>query len=153
MLRTLSFSFAPLTIAGLCMAATPSVALDRLEVTVDHAQIAKLPTGTTTVVVGNPLVADASIQQSGVMVVTGRSYGRTNILVLDAQGKTLSDIGVDVTPSDQGIVTVYRGAGRETYACAPLCETTLRVGDRPEYFDSVAGAISKRTGMSKGQGE
>lgn len=124
----------------------------RLSVQVDHAQVSRLPAGTATIVVGNPLVADATVQQNGIMVVTGRSYGRTNILILDGQGRTLSDVGVDVTASEEGVVTVYRGAGRETYTCAPVCETTLRVGDRTEYFDSVAGAITKRTGLSKGQG-
>lgn len=124
----------------------------RLSVQVDHAQISRLPAGTATIVVGNPLVADATVQQNGVMVVTGRSYGRTNILILDGQGRTLSDVGVDVTASGDGVVTVYRGTGRETYTCAPVCETTLRVGDRQEYFDQVAGSITKRTGLSKGQG-
>jgi hypothetical protein len=129
-----------------------AVEAQRLSVQIDHAQVSRLPAGTSTIIVGNPLVADATVQQNGVMVVTGRSYGRTNILILDSQGRTLSDVGVDVTASEAGVVTVYRGTGRETYACAPVCEMTLRVGDRTEYFDSVAGAITKRTGLSKGQG-
>jgi hypothetical protein len=141
-----------LALTGTTMLPAEAVEARRLSVQVDHAQVSRLPPGTSTIVVGNPLVADATVQQNGVMVVTGRSYGRTNILILDNQGKTLSDVGVDVTASEDGVVTVYRGTGRETYSCTPVCETTLRVGDRTEYFDSVAGAITKRTGLSKGQG-
>jgi hypothetical protein len=138
--------------AGVAIVPAAAVETQRLAVQIDHAQVSRLPAGTSTIVVGNPLVADATVQQNGVMVVTGRSYGRTNILILDDKGRTLSDVGVDVTASAAGVVTVYRGTGRETYACAPLCETTLRVGDRTEYFDSVAGAITRRTGLSKGPG-
>jgi Flp pilus assembly secretin CpaC len=122
-----------------------------ITVTIDHAQVVKLPDKTSTLVVGNPLVADAAVQRNGIAIVTGKSYGSTNLLALDASGATLTDRAIEVRAASQGIVTVYRGMARETFTCAPLCQSTLRVGDSPEHFDAIAAEISKRNGMSSGQ--
>ena len=42
-----------------------------------------------TLVVGNPLIADAAVQSGGVVVVTGKSYGMTNLVALDRTGAML----------------------------------------------------------------
>ena len=44
----------------------------------DEARIMKLPDRATTVVIGNPLIADLSIQPGGLAVITGKCYGATN---------------------------------------------------------------------------
>jgi Flp pilus assembly secretin CpaC len=41
-------------------------------VLLDKAAIAKVPDRTATIVVGNPLIADVSIQADGTMAVTGK---------------------------------------------------------------------------------
>ena len=46
----------------------------------------RLPTGVATIVIGNPLIADASLQPGGLLVITGKGYGSTNLLALDRSG-------------------------------------------------------------------
>ena len=69
----------------------------------------KLPERTATLVVGNPLIADAVVQPGGVVVITAKSYGATNLVALDRTGATLSDHPIQVVgPADK----VGRGLSR-----------------------------------------
>ena len=56
----------------------------------DQAKLLKLPERTATLVIGNPLIADAVVQPGGVVVITAKSYGMTNLVALDRAGTTLS---------------------------------------------------------------
>src|SRR5678815_7109 len=89
---------------------------DTVMVSVDQAKLVKLPGGVATIVVGNPLIADVTLQNGGVVVVTGKGYGATNFIALDRTGQVLVDRQIQVEgPTDQ-LVTVYRGIDRETYS-------------------------------------
>ncbi len=44
----------------------------------DQAKVIKMPDRATTIVIGNPLIADVAIQPGGLAVVTGKSFGDTN---------------------------------------------------------------------------
>jgi Flp pilus assembly secretin CpaC len=125
-------------------------AADKLTVVLDQAQVLKLPERAATIVIGNPLIADVSLQAGGTMVVTGRGYGATNIIALDRAGATLMTTIVEVVGPRDNIVVVYRGAHRESYACAPRCERRITLGDVPHYSDTgarntqpVAGAAAQ----------
>ena len=54
-------------------AALPAAAMDSILVQTDRAQVLKLPPRATTIVIGNPMIADVAIQKNGSMVVTGKS--------------------------------------------------------------------------------
>lgn len=115
-------------------ASGPAAASDVLPIVLDQAQIVKLPEHLATIVVGNPLIADVSVQPGGIMVVTGKGYGTTNLIALDHAGKVVMDQLVQVqSPIDS--VVVYRGVSRESYSCAPFCERRITLGDTQEYFD------------------
>ena len=121
---------------------------DAISIVLDQARIAKVPERTTTLVVGNPLIADVSIQSGGTMVVTGKGYGVTNLIALDRAGKVLSDQLVQVkSPNDS--VVVYRGIARESYSCAPDCERRITLGDSPEYFDATLGETGNRNARAQ----
>src|SRR5262245_46150533 len=62
-----------------------------ITVHLDRAKILKLPDETATLVVGNPLIADVTVQQGGIVVITGKSYGITNLVALDRSGTTLME--------------------------------------------------------------
>jgi|1185.fasta_scaffold670248_1 Flp pilus assembly secretin CpaC len=119
-------------------------------VMLDQAKVIRLPARTSTVVIGNPAIADVTIQRSGVGIVTGKTYGMTNLIVLDAAGEMVSEEQVVVRPADASIVTVQRGLDRESLACTPLCERTVKLGDAPVNFDAVTGQASTRTGLATG---
>lgn len=146
--RKASLSAARVTAALVIMAATSASAADAISVTLDQAKIAKIPDHTSTIVVGNPLIADVSIQAGGTMVVTGKGYGMTNLIALDRNGKVLAEQLVRVkSPTDS--VVVYRGVARESYSCAPDCERRITLGDTPDYFEATLAETSNRNSRAQ----
>ncbi len=114
---------------------------DRTEVNVivDRAKVIRLPEQTQTVVIGNPAVADIAIQKSGIVVVTGKSFGVTNVLALDNAGAQLVDAIVRVSAPTEATLTVQRGMDRQTYSCTPVCQPSIALGDSGSYFSETKG--------------
>lgn len=134
-------------IAILITSSLPAAA-EPIVVVLDQARVAKVPDHTTTIVVGNPLIADVSIQAGGTMVVTGKGYGVTNLIALDRAGKVLAEQLVRVrSPND--LVVVYRGAVKESYSCSPYCERRITLGDGPEYFDQTLTETANRNARAQ----
>jgi len=107
---------------------------ETIAVNVDQAKLVKLPDRVATIVVGNPLIADVTLQTGGVIVVTGKGYGSTNFIAMDRRGEVLVDRIIQVQgPTDQ-LVTIYRGVERESYSCMPLCQRRVTLGDGDVYF-------------------
>ena len=77
------------------------------------------------------LIADAVVQPGGIVVITAKSYGTTNLVALDRSGATLMDQPVHVTAPNDVVVVVYRGVDEESYSCAANCERRLTIGDAP----------------------
>jgi len=118
------------------MSLTSAGAAEVINVIMDQAKIAPVPDRTATLVVGNPLIADVSVQAGGTMVLTGKGYGVTNVSALGHDGEVLSDKLVRVKGPLENVV-VYRGTTRESYTCAPNCERRITLGDSPEYFETT----------------
>jgi len=128
----------------------PAHAADTLTVVLDKAQLVKLPDRVATLVIGNPLIADVSIQAGGMMVITGKGYGTTNIIALDRAGGTLMNTSVTVIGPREETVVVYRGVERGTYSCTPDCERRITLGDSNAYFDAIINETGARNGMAQG---
>lgn len=107
----------------------PAAAAEPIDVTLDQATVLQLPDRATTVIVGNPLIADLSIQPGGLAVITGKGYGATNFIALDRNGAVLMEKTVEVKGPSDATVVVYRGATRQTYSCAPDCSPRITLGD------------------------
>ncbi len=133
---------------GLLGLAANAQAGDQISVLLDRAQLFKMPESAKTLVIGNPIVADVSIIKNGLMVVTGKSYGLTNVIALDSQGRQISDTLIQVTAPKDEMITVSRGLESETYHCAPTCNPTLMLGDDDKYFGKVSGQAAKHTSAS-----
>lgn len=132
--------------------ATSSVVREPVIVHLDQAKILKLPERTATLVVGNPLIADAVVQPGGVVVITAKSYGATNLVALDRAGVTLMENPVQVVgPNDQVVVVVYRGIERETYSCGPECGRRMTIGDSPAYFTANLTQIGTTNALAQQQ--
>src|SRR5262249_14495296 len=118
---------------------------DSIAVSVDQAKLVKLPGKVATIVVGNPMIADVTLQPGGIVVVTGKGYGATNFIALDPAGEVLVDRVIQVEgPTDQ-LVTVYRGVERESYSCMPICQRRVTLGDGGDYFKAAmdqAGSLN-----------
>ncbi|MER2534223.1 MAG: pilus assembly protein N-terminal domain-containing protein [Rhizobiaceae bacterium] len=109
---------------GLVSAAAmlPAGAGSGLEVVMNQAKIVKLARPADTIVVGNPAIADASVQDSSTIVLTGRGFGVTNLVILDADGAPIVDEFVTVVRSTTSSVRIYRRAEVQTMSCTPYCE-------------------------------
>src|SRR6201993_991578 len=125
---------------------------DRIAVNVDQAKLVKLPGGIATIVVGNPLIADVSLQNGGVVVVTGKGYGATNFIAMDRAGEILVDRLIQVEGPSEQLVTVYRGVERETYSCKPMCQRRMTLGDGDNYFKSVIDQAGSLNSQASGAG-
>jgi Flp pilus assembly secretin CpaC len=123
---------------------------DTIAVNVDQAKLVKLPGRVATIVVGNPLIADVTLQAGGIIVVTGKGYGATNFIAMDRGGEVLVDRVIQVEgPTDQ-LVTVYRGIDRESYSCMPICQRRVTLGDGETYFKSAMDQAGSLSGQAVG---
>lgn len=109
-------------------------AAEMIPVVVDEAKVVKMPEKVSTLVIGNPMIADVTLQPGGVMVVTGKGYGSTNLIAMDRGGTVLSEREIQVRGGGDKIVTVFRGTERESYSCTPLCQRRITLGDTTAYF-------------------
>jgi hypothetical protein len=125
---------------------------EAVKVYLDQAKLLKLPEGTATLVVGNPLIADVAVQSGGTMVVTGKGYGNTNLVALDRNGSVVMEHQVEVQGPLGAVVVVYRGIERETYSCTPNCERRITLGDTQNYFAATLGQSGSLNAQAQGGG-
>lgn len=130
----------------------PAIAADSIEVEMDNARLLKVPEGTDTIIVGNPLIADVAVQRNNVMVVTGKLYGTTNMIALDAKGAIISESRIVVATPQQDRLIVLRGGEKETYSCNPDCGPVLQVGDSEKAFNKAAQQSGQRITAIKSAG-
>ena len=114
-----------------------------VSVKVNMARILRISAPANTVIIGNPRVADVTIQDPQTLVLTGKSFGQTNMIVLDSQGNAIADTLVEVVQAQADLVTVYMGSARTTLACAPVCQPTIMLGDDPQFSanNSASAAV------------
>lgn len=96
-----------------------------ISVSVNQAKIIKLSRPADTIVIGNPQIADASVQDATTIVLTGKGFGSTNLVVLDEAGAPIVDQQVVVSRSEASTVRVYRRADIQTLSCTPNCEAAF----------------------------
>ncbi len=125
----------------LCLSlGVPAMALGDTEgfaVEVDKAKVMRLPRAASAVIVGNPAIADATVHDGRLLLITGKIYGATNIIVLDARGNTIVERDIQVSSPQVAAITYYRGGAQRSYTCAGRCEATPNIGDDPEVFEQL----------------
>lgn len=122
-------------------------------VTVDQAKVFRISRPAATVIIGNPSIVDATIEDDQTLVLTGRSFGVTNLIILDVKGDPVVDRAVVVRGHEANTVRIYRRAHRITMACAPVCEPTLTIGDNDESFNLASQQIQVRNELSEASAE
>jgi len=149
---TIKCSFARwLVNATLLLSAGYASATEQLVLRTDQAKIIEVPRTPSIVVVGNPSIADATIQGNRVFL-HGRAYGTTNVIILDTDGAQLADYAVDVQQGGLHNVSLFKAGNLQTYVCATNCETMLHVGDHPgHYKDVVLNRTEEKINLATGQ--
>lgn len=96
---------------------------DYLKISLDHARVLKLDRSVSKVIIGNDQIADATVADARTIVLTGRSFGTTNLVLLDADGNAIVDERVIVALDEAKTIRVYRQTDRAVLSCAPNCES------------------------------
>jgi hypothetical protein len=135
-------------ILSVAVIASRANADEPIVVRLDQAKVIKVPDRATTIVIGNPLIADLSIQPGGLAVITGKSFGATNFMVLDKSGAILNEQNIQVQGASDATVVVYRGVDRETYSCPTYCSPRLTLGDETKFFTDVLTQITTRNNQA-----
>lgn len=152
-MRTLPLRVLPFVGAVLAvMTAMPAFAEDVVSVVTDRAKVFRLDAPADTVIVGNPAIADVTMHDRTTLVITGKSYGTTNLVILNKAGDPIIDEVISVGPASSTVVTVNRASEIYSYGCTPKCRPYLDVGDQKAYFDQTYEQITKRRGLSEGAG-
>jgi Flp pilus assembly secretin CpaC len=119
-----------------------------IAVKIDEARLVRLSEDAAQIIVGNPSIADVAAQGSRLLVVTGKSYGSTNLIALDSAGRTILSARLGVAPNDDQLVTIYRGTLRQSLHCAPDCQQVLTIGDDKTQFEQLAESLQKKFGVA-----
>ena len=140
-----------LLISVTAMAAGGAAAQETIDLTIDFAKILRLERQAGTIIIGNPGIADATVENETTIVLTGRAAGATNIIVLDSEGDEMVNASVRVSSNVQQLTTVFYGGERRTFSCAPTCEQVILVGDDADTFSTASEQITSRQQFSTGQ--
>lgn len=118
-----------------------------VETTIDEATLIRLDADAAQLIVGNPAIADVSAQSPRLLVVTGKSYGATNLIALDSEGREIFNARLGVREGDKRQVTLYKGTMRQSLHCAPDCQRMLSIGDDKTQFEQLAETVTKKFGV------
>lgn len=131
------------------LAAVPNVVLgaasaadgEILTVRTNMARVLRIDQPAATVIIGNPGVADVTIQDPTTLILTAKSFGQTNMIILDSNGEPIADTMIEVIQASADVVTMYQGTARTSLSCTPVCQPTITLGDDNAYTsNSIASA-------------
>ena len=121
---------ATLTVAAALLALFAPKAVQAAEemmrVYMDHARVLKLDRPVSKVIIGNSDVADATVADAKTIVLTGRNFGTTNLVILDQDGNAIVDERILVSIDEGNTVRVYKQTARTVLSCTPKCERAER---------------------------
>jgi len=101
------------------------------EVTLDQTQLIGIAAPAASVIISNPSIADITVVATNMLAITGKMYGKANLIVRGIDGAILTDVQVQVVPA-RGVVVLYRGAAKKSLSCTPICQPIFDIGDSEE---------------------
>jgi hypothetical protein len=141
-------------ISLLTFAAAPlSAQASELWLTMDQVRSYNLKTPVAKIIIGNPAIADVTVQSSEQILMYGKTPGLTNIYLMDKDGNQLDNIQVRVQSPSGRMLVVHRGAAQATYSCTKRCELTPTVGDADNVFGKVLGQAQTKNAVASSGGE
>ena len=116
-------------------------------VSMGRAVTLTLPRAAARVVIGNPAIADVTLESPRNLVLFGKYPGGTSLLVSDSSGKPILSTSILVSAADSDGVTIRYGAGKSwvpggavaSAACGPERCAPAVVLQPPQTSPSLAG--------------
>ena len=145
-----------LVLSGLLPLSGTAHAQEAITVTLDRAKILRITKPAATVVIGNPAIVDATMPDAQTLILTGKSFGTTNLVIMDRSGQQIADRILNVRMPQDNTVVIQRGVARYTYNCTPTCERTVAIGDANTsdglvHYDTLIGNLQSRNKLSSNQ--
>lgn len=134
-------------LAAVSLAPTQGRAAD-LIVKYDQSQLLRLPRPVAEIIIGNPTIADVAVRSNKLLVITGKSFGITNIIALDSERNVIRDQRVIVQRDVTKVVNLQKGTSRQSYNCSPQCNPSMTIGDDQKYFAAVVADSQRKIKMS-----
>lgn len=135
-----------LAVLALVIAAPATWAQEIIDINVGYSQVVRPAEVPGTVIVGDDAVADATIGGGNTIILTGKTLGTTNLIVLDEAGREIMSVPVSVAPVDRrptSTIRVVKGsAAEQEYLCGPTSGCSLVASG------SAAGAATVVAGGS-----
>ena len=128
--RTLAIGAAS-ALAALSAAVAVHAQSRPLNVEIDHATRVQLRAPAGSVIVANPKIADVTVVDANTLFITGKGYGVTEVVAVDAVGRPLFQSQVVVSAGSAGSVRVWRGAQATEMACGTSCSPSVRAAPAP----------------------
>jgi hypothetical protein len=111
-------------------------------VVVDQAKMVEIERPAKSMFIGNPTIADVTVLDARHAFILGKTFGVTNLIALDADGRQISNQQVTVVNGQQA-VTYNQGSGQYNFSCTHAhCETMPRPGDVQTFFTNTEQAIA-----------
>ena len=102
---------------------TPAAAkAEDLVVQYDQARLLPLEKPAANIIIGNPSIADVTMKSTKLLVITGKSFGVTNLMILDEQDKVIYSSRLMVRADESKVVTLTKAEASYTFACTPTCQ-------------------------------
>lgn len=140
---------AALACCGVLSASLADAIAKDVSVALDEAKLLPIDEPASEVIIGNPSIADVAVQSAKLLVITGKSFGTTNLIVLDSRGKEIFNHNVRVTSQEAQTVRMYKGGTRFSFDCAERCETMLVPGDNAEFTAAVVKGVRDKMGVAQ----
>jgi len=113
-----------------------------VSLSMDEVRVVSFNQPISTVFVGNPTIADATVIDAHHAFVLGKSFGATNLIALGTNSQTVANQQVTVANRAGGVVTLNKGSQQFNYACSRAhCEANPIPGDQKSFFDDSASSI------------
>ena len=124
-------------------------AAEMITLNVDRSQVMTLSGTPGAVVVGNPAIADVSINGNN-LFLHGRLFGQTNLMILDQKGKLMLNYDLSVGNTADTTIGIYKAGMRYSYTCAPDCNAQVQTGDAEGYFTATVQQNQKKLEIGTG---
>lgn len=124
--RVAMLAFLTIAVLGVHAPSGARAAEEMMRVYMDHARVLKLDRPVSKVIIGNSDVADATVADAKTIVLTGRNFGTTNLVILDQDGNAMVDERILVSIDEGNTVRVYKQTVRTVLSCTPNCERAER---------------------------
>lgn len=93
-----------------------------IKIELDYARVIKLDRPVSRVIIGNADIADAAVSDAQTIILTGKKFGTTNLVILDVDGTAIVDERILVSLENHNTLQIYRQVERQVMSCTPACE-------------------------------